>query len=652
MKKRGEKTWIFQVLFHLFVAFTLTMLVDLVLVSQFLALSMVRFAAVFFGSFLISCLGSLFVGKTWKIVTGGLSLAACLLLAAGIFCWRDVSRDAGYVAADNGKAELYGGQKVMLLVPHQDDDINVLGGVIEEYTKYGSDVYVVFSTNGDYEGLTEVRTREAVTAMAAMGVPEENVIFLGYGDQWDPAGPHIYNAEPGVVLTSAFGRTETYGTDWQGVYREGTPYTADNFLADIESVILEYKPDILYCIDYDYRIDHKALMLAFEKVMGKLLNAQQEYRPRVLKGYAYSTAWEAEADYYGDNLLATKNIFTEPYQQTPAVYRWEDRVRLPVHGENLSRSLAGSRAYELLSIYESQSAGWLAGRVYNSDKVFWERRTDSLCYGAEVTASSGDADLLNNFMLVDNFHLTDTFDQPYDGVWIPDEADTQRQVTITFPEPAVVNLVTLYDHPDPEKNVVEAVIAFDDGSYVQTGPLDPGGAENRFAVENKTVTSFTVTLLETEGEAGLSEICAYTDAKVSARPFVKLMDKEENFLYDYWISADGYQEFLLYTDGGAPSVSEGNYALSCSNDSCSVFWQEDKIAVECPVGESCEISVTDKTGKYADTVVIRNPGAAQRSWIRLWLRAEKTVMGLCETQRLHERLVVCRLAQKFAALLP
>lgn len=632
-------------LFHLFVAFTMSMLVDLVLVVNFLALSMVRFAAVFIGCIVLSFLFSVFGKKTYKILAGGLSLAVWLLLAAGFLCWNDVSAQLDYVSADNGKTELYGSQRVMLLVPHQDDDINVLGGVIEEYTKYGSEVYIVFSTNGDYYGEQEVRLQEAVDAAAAMGVPEDHVIFLGYGDQWDPEGPHIYNAAPGEVMRSVFGKTEVYGTDRHSAYNEGNSYTVDHFLGDIESVILKYRPDVLYCVDYDYNIDHKALMLSFEKVMGRILNGQQEYRPAVFKGYAYNTAWESEADFYGDNLKSTQNIFTQPYMQQPEVYRWEDRVRLPVHGENLSRSVVRSGAYEILSLYESQGAGLYTARVYNSDKVFWERRTDSLCYGADIQTSSGEAERLNDFMLLDNSCLTDKERMPYDGAWIPETGDAARQIVVTFPQPETVTMVSLYDHPDPGKNVLDALITFDDGSYVQTGALHPGGAESRFPVDAKTVTSFTVTLLETEGEAGLTEVAAYS-GDAAAKPFIKLMDKSEDFLYDYWISSDGYQEFLLYTGGDVPAVAAENYVLSCSNENCSVSWQEDRIAVECPAGESCEILVSDKDGKLSDTVVVRNPGGAQRKWTQFWLRAEETVMRLCEKQRLHERLVICRLYTK------
>lgn len=649
MKKYERKTWIAIILSNLLISFTLAVLVDFCFLLFQLGLpwgiqmlTMTQFAAVFFCCFLLSFILSVFAGKKWSIFAGGFSAAIWLLLAVGALGWHTATKDLGYVAADDGKSALYSDRRVMLLVPHQDDDINVLGGVIEEYTKYGSEVYVVFSTNGDYYGEAKIRLKEAVMAMSAMGVPEDHVIFLGYGDRWDPEGPHLYNAEPGVVMTSAFGSTKTYGTDWHPAYREGNAYTADQFLEDIESVILEYRPDVLYCVDYDHHIDHKALMLAFEKVMGRILNTQEAYRPKVFKGYAYSTAWESGTDFYGENIKSTPNIFAGPNSQQPEIYRWEDRVRLPVHAENLSRSVVQSGAYDKLSIYASQNAGFHTDRVYKGDKVFWERRTDSLCYGAQIQASSGKAELLNNFMLLDNFCLADDKYEPYDGVWIPEAEDSARQIQVTFAQPETVTMVSLYDHPDPEKNVLDAVIRFDDGSHIRTGPLHSGGAESRFPVTSRTVQSFTVTLLEEEGKAGLTEVAAY-GSDLATMPFIKLMDTEENFAYDYWIDPDGYQEFLLYTGAGMPAATSENYDLSCSNDNCSVSWQEDTIAVACPRGETCRISVASKDGKLADTVLVQNPGSWQRNRTKFWSGAEEKIINICMMQELHEHLMICRL---------
>lgn len=40
-----------------------------------------------------------------------------------------------------------------VFAPHEDDEINIYGGIIEQYVKNGSQVRIVFSTNGDFTAL-------------------------------------------------------------------------------------------------------------------------------------------------------------------------------------------------------------------------------------------------------------------------------------------------------------------------------------------------------------------------------------------------------------------------------------------------------------------------------------------------------------------
>lgn len=642
--KKWNKTF-GDVFFSVLLAAVLAVTLDAVFVYFERALSAVKFAGLLgilsLLLFLIPAAGR----KARKITALALLTAVTVPLLAGTLCWNSVSKSVVYRTEDNGKAKLYGGQSVMLLVPHQDDDINVLGGVIEEYVKYGSDIRVVFSTNGDYYGLAEIRFREALNALEALGVPQDHVIFLGYGDQWNADGPHLYNAPAGQQMTSAHGAVETYSTSAASVYREGREYTIDNFLQDIQDVILEYRPDVLYCVDYDYNIDHRALSHAFEKVMGRILKEEEAYRPLVLKGYAYNTAWEAVNDFYADNLLATRDAFAEDYNPVPGVYRWEDRVRLPMHAENLSRSVISSGLNRALSMYESQGAELYGVRIINSDKVFWQRRTDSLCTGAEIQATSGDAALLNDFMLLECRDLL--HGQPHDGAWIPDDSDAERKIDVSFAKPETVTSVVLYDSPDPDSNVRNARIDFDNGYSVETGPLDPAGAGTAVSVSADGVSSFTVTLLETEGEAGLTEIEAFSAAESWQPEFVKITDETGNFVYDYWIDPSGEQLFKLYD----PSGMADRFEVFCLNQHCSAVREGEKIRVNCPEGQFCVIYVTDEAGERLDTVYIRNPGSLERAWKTFWLQAEKTVLDLCENKRFHERLFVCRLADKMLEMI-
>lgn len=647
MKQRSFKTRAPAVIWSAVLAGELAVLLDVVIVFCGKALSVGKFAVLLTALFLLNLIIPGFDGRKKRKVSALIAVGTCIPLLLCTICWYTVSERVVYRAEDAGKTALYGGHKVMLLVPHQDDDINVLGGVAEEYVKYGSDVYIVFSTNGDYYGLAETRFREALTAAERMGIPEDHVIFLGYGDQWDPAGPHLYNAEPGEVMVSYWGKTETYGTAVHSVYREGRTYTVDHFLEDIEEVILEYRPDTIFCVDYDYNIDHRALSLGFEKVMGGILRQQPDYRPVVMKGYAYNTAWEAEKDFYGENLPSAQNVFAGPYNQTPEVYRWEERIRLPVHAEGLSRSLISAAQNSILSAYGSQGANMYGVRVINSDKVFWQRRTESLTYHAEIEASSGGSAVLNDFMLLECNDLLERGKKPFDGVWIPEAEDTEKAAEITFAEKTDLATVVLYDHPDPEVNVRNARITFDDGTVLETGALDPGGAASAFAVDRKGISSFTVTLLEMEGDAGLTEIEAYSGEPRWKPEYVKIMDEAGNFVYDYWIDPSGVQRFELYD----PSGMAPEFNVFCLNRYCSAVRQGDGILVECPAGEFCEVYVTDENGERLDTVYIQNPGRVERGWKMFWLRAEETVMELCDEKRLHERIFICRLASKLPQIL-
>jgi len=547
-----------------------------------------------------------------------------VLVGSGWVCWKTFSANAGYAFPDAGKIQIYGNRRVMLVVPHQDDDLNILGGVLEEYARYGSELYPVFVTNGDYAGLAQTRYREALAVFEQLDVPAEHVIFLGYGDGWKETGPHLYNSDPGVVQESYFGRRKTYGTAEHPAYREGRAYTIDNLTEDLKGVILEYRPDVIVCSDYDHHIDHRAVTLLFDKVMGQLLKENPGYTPGVYKAYAYGTAWEAEPDYYADNVLSTKNPFSEPYSQKPAVYRWEDRVRLPVNGFTLSRSLLGSEGYKLLNRYESQGAGQKAASVINGDRVVWRRHTDSLCLHAEVEASSGQAERLNDFMLIENHNLTDESHQPYDGIWIPAAEDREKTATVTLTHRSDISSIVLYDHPSPEQNVLNAVICLDDGTELETGPLDPGGAATAVSVNRKNVTSFTVTVMETEGDlAGLSELEAFAEEPRQDGSFIKLIDRDGNFLYDYWTEPDGTAELYLYTHGGLPELTAQNYSVNTAWDAGTVVLEDGVIRLVCPVGEQIALSVTCSTAGVSDNIVVRNPGRFERLWTELWQTVEE-----------------------------
>ena len=568
--------------------------------------------------------GRSFAVKTIRRI---LAILLALLLLTGVLAgavWAAFSRTAPFADADQGKAPVFAGKKVMVIVPHEDDELNLFGGLFEEYLKYGSEVKVVFVTNGDLYLPRETRIREAIRALAEVGVEEENVIFLGYGDGY--LHKHLYNAYDGERMISEAGFMETHGADFHPAFVEEHPFTRENYIGDIKACILQERPDVLFCNDYDSHTDHQAVSLAFEEAIGEILREGSGYTPTVYKGYAYSTAFYAPDDFYADpNLLSTKNP-SEDDRTGEGIYRWSERARLPVSAKSLSRSLYQCSVYRAAKQHKSQNAQAHAVSVINGDKVFWQRRTDSLSYTAEISASSGDAARLNDFKLLDNRNLQG-WAPLYDGVWTPEKEDALRQVTVAFPEEMTVTSLRRYDNPSEEDSVKNAEIHLSDGTELETGVINPEGTEFFFE-EPKTIAGFTVTLLETEGDsAGLTEIEAYGKKKGES-PFLKLMTEEENFVYDYDVSReDGTAVFLLYT-AGVETMPE-NCVLRCDNDRCSATVQDGKILIVCPKGESCLFSIEDPDTGLSDTVRVANPGMLFRSGReieRIWYGMSSYVM--------------------------
>lgn len=509
--------------------------------------------------------------------------------------------------ADNGKSALYAEKNVMILVPHEDDEINLAGGVTEEYLRYGSTVTWVFYTNGDAFIDAETRYREALASAACYGIPGNRVIFLGYGDQW-AEDEHIYHSAVGKTLTSMAGFTSVYGTSVHPAYHEGKPYQRESILEDLADLVLELRPDVILCNDYDAHIDHRALSLFFDRAMGSVLKKEPDYRPIIYKGFAYSTGWTAKPDFYDDlNLLSTKkpssakkNVMGET-----GIYHWKERTRFPVGDTSVSRLIRGSRTWQALACHASQDAETQAERVINGDRIFWRRYTGSLCLNASVRVSSGDGTLLNDFMLSDSDDISVNKQKPLRGVWFPEAGDEDREAEFSFPAPVHTGWITLYDSPDPDANVTSALIILSDGTeiVVNADEIDPWGGASWIPVDRET-SAFTVRILDREGDrAGFTEIEAY-DAKPEDEAFIKLTDSDDNFLYDWIPQEDGPYTLSLYRNGSLPALSPDDYEISADDTAGSVSIEKGKLVVNCPKGHAIRIRVTLKGTDIADTVTV------------------------------------------------
>lgn len=436
-------------------------------------------------------------------------------------------------------------KKVMVIFPHEDDDLLISGQVLPPMYKNGADVRVVFATNGDKRVSAYTRQSEACNALEKLGIPREKVIFLGY-----PDGTQLYVGKKAFSFSSGWDHTyagkgfKDYHFDRFGTHAK---YTAENMVDDIESVVLEYRPDYILAIDFDTHTDHRGVSISFEKAMERILKKESGYTPKVFKCFGYSLAWKSKPDFYALNIKSTvmqdREKNNDPsYETDVPQYRWNNRIRLPIDKKSLSHSILRCSEYKALSEHLSQYAYCYSERIINGDSVYWNRRTDSLTYNADISVSSGDASLLNDFRLIGVGNRTAGPNVKLENcVSRFNKNDAQKTVTVKFDSPKTVSCVSLYDNFGLNSNILGGVITFSDGSKVEVPALNADGSETRVVFEPKhNITSFTFKVTEYEGVAGLDEIEAFENADYDMGfSLIKLKNADtDDYIYNYLITPD------------------------------------------------------------------------------------------------------------------
>ena len=441
----------------------------------------------------------------------------------------------------------YHNLNVLVIVPHEDDEINAAAALLYNFTSCGAKVHIVYTTNGDYQHTAETRFREAIKAANTLGVVERNVIFLGYADAYNNTKrDHLfYNTEK--IATSNAGYKETYGTELHPDYayaKFGTHhhYTANNYLQDIKSVIEQLLPDVIICTDFDEHPDHKMLSLYFDKAVGKIIKKHKTYHPLVLKRFAYALAYTAVADFTAINNPETQRPCLDKTEKYPwdfidkFYYNWAHRVRIPLPVLLRERNLKKNEIAKALLQHESQFIITRADRIINSDEVYWLRRTDSLTYGANVIVSSGNADALTDFMLY-NVNDVDVQEPSFvDCHWQPDEDDTVKTARFSWMTGVCIETIVLYGDITDQVAIKKLEVSLSDGSVavVENVPADGRPLIVNLGV-HKNITYCELKLCSVQGKHyGISECEIYPleESKSVLRPFCKILI-DDNFVYEY-----------------------------------------------------------------------------------------------------------------------
>jgi LmbE family N-acetylglucosaminyl deacetylase len=159
--------------------------------------------------------------------------------------------------------------RVIVFAPHPDDETIAVGGLIHRLTHAGAAVRVVFVTNGDgfpravqadfevphptdadYVAFGELRQREAIAAVARLGVPRREVQFLGFPDgglaelwraHWLPSHPY----------------TSPYTKENRSLDLEGVGYDGLDLTSVLERQLRTFRPSVVIMPHpYDVHLDH------------------------------------------------------------------------------------------------------------------------------------------------------------------------------------------------------------------------------------------------------------------------------------------------------------------------------------------------------------------------------------------------------------
>jgi len=182
--------------------------------------------------------------------------------------------------------------KILILAPHIDDEIIATGGVIQGALEKEAKVKIVYMTNGDdnigsilqedktlkptpddFIVLGEQRMEEGKKATKVLGLNEENLTFLGYPDKGLSS---MLNANYNVPYTSQ--STRFNYNPYKGTYQTKQLYTGTNVVNDLQKIISDYKPTIIFTSHpRDQHSDHSSTYHFIGKSLAELATKPKVY---------------------------------------------------------------------------------------------------------------------------------------------------------------------------------------------------------------------------------------------------------------------------------------------------------------------------------------------------------------------------------------
>lgn len=400
----------------------------------------------------------------------------------------------------------------LVIVPHQDDETNLVGNTIGRI-KERYYIYILYSSLDVLPDKGKNRKKEAIEACKVWGISESNLIFLDHPDTSNKKGKHYYTEGDKRIVEEL--------KDW----------------------IFKLTPDLIVATDFDYHSDHRMLSIAFETAMGQVLILADNYHPIVLKGFCYETSYYSVDDYKASspgNSVSTFDPLSNPS------FEWDKRLR--IESDERPGVIWKRKAYKALKAHKSQYAILHARSVINQDNVFWKRSTNNLLFRSKLSSTADEIERIRDFKILDTNDLITKDPRKIDYSIGNCELKRGDWIKAEWVEPVKITRIILHSSINQieKRNMCISIVA--DGSVVgEVTELLPYG---RATIVNIQINSINVLEFLVNSNVELSEIelideedtmSFYNDSANSCE------GKITNYEFIDQIDYLGYQLISLYT---------------------------------------------------------------------------------------------------------
>ena len=196
--------------------------------------------------------------------------------------------------------------RLLILAPHPDDEALGTAGIIQEALHLKIPVKVVYLSHGDnnevsfilhekhlvilkkaFIAMGELRHKEAVAAMKFLGLPENQLIFLGYPDF---GTMEIFTKYWNTQKPFRSMLTRVTAVPYKECFSFNAPYAGESILNDLKRVILDFQPTkIFVTLPVDVNRDHRAYYLFLQVALWDLEG--QIKKPMVLPYLVHAVGW-------------------------------------------------------------------------------------------------------------------------------------------------------------------------------------------------------------------------------------------------------------------------------------------------------------------------------------------------------------------------